>query len=374
MPFCFSPWTNIDVSPQGTLSPCCKFQLKHYPERYNLQTHDLDDYVRSDFLRSIREQFQQDQWPAGCERCQIEEHNNIKSKRELDYQRWQQHYQNVDLDSDQFVTASIAFGNTCNLKCITCNSMASSKWHREYLDVYGVDHRPVHFYRKNFVDDFVSQVPNLVHLDIPGGEPLLSGVSEQTQLLQHYIDSGRAGEISLHYTTNATLFPDQSWLDLWKQFKHVDIQLSIDGVGARYQYIRYPAQWAELEINVAKYVELEKQHKNLQLSVSHTVSAYNIFYIPEFLDWCDNVGLPKPWMGRVHNPTHMRPEVWCDSAKQLIRQKLISDHRPECQSWAQILDRPGNNLFDQFVEYLHKHDAARGLNFSQIFPELAEFV
>ena len=370
MPFCFSPWTNIDISPQGAISPCCKFQLKHYTEKYNVQSHDIGDYLNSEFLAGVREQMSQGQWPAGCERCQIEESNGILSKRNLDQQRWQHHY---DRHSDKLITASVAFGNTCNLKCITCNSMSSSKWHQEYKDVYGKDFVPVHFYKQTFVQDFVSQVPDLVHLDIPGGEPMLSGTDEQKQLLQHYIDAGRASDITLHYTTNATVFPDQSWLDLWSHFQEVDIQLSIDGVGARYEYIRYPAKWDALTHNVQQYVELERTARNIRLSVSHTVSAYNILYIPEFIAWANSAGLPTPWLGRAHNPAHMRPEVWPAEARQYIQSVLLSSDNIS-QSWAQVLNQDNSNQFADFVKYTKIHDANRNVDFATTFPELARFL
>lgn len=370
MPFCFSPWTNLDISPQGTLSPCCKFQLDKYNQTYNVQTNSVDDYLQSEFLHQLKQQFQLGQWPLGCERCQIEEQNGIASKRNLDAQRWQQHYHDVDFDSSQFITASVAFGNTCNLKCITCNSYSSSKWHQEYKEVYGQDVRPVHFYRDDFVDQLTTSAPSLIHLDIPGGEPMLSGVPEQKRLLRHYIKSGRAKHITLHYTTNATVFPEQDWLDLWKQFQEVDIQLSIDGTGCRYEYIRHPADWSTVLANIDKYQTLQSNEHNVRLSVSHTVSAYNVFYIPEFLDWSESQALPKPWLGRTHRPEHMRPEVWPSQARLIIKTKLAQHHSLISQTWARVLDNDQSQYFSDFIRYTKAHDLIRNLNFDSTFPEL----
>ena len=36
MPFCYSPWTNIDIDPQGTMAPCCKFQKQYYDQQFNI--------------------------------------------------------------------------------------------------------------------------------------------------------------------------------------------------------------------------------------------------------------------------------------------------------------------------------------------------
>jgi hypothetical protein len=373
MPFCYSPWTNIDISPQGNISPCCKFQTKHYLQQFNIQNQSLDDYVDSNLLSEIKNDFEQGKWPRGCDRCRIEEENNIESKRQLDYQRWAEHYAQYQLESKQCITASIAFGNTCNLKCITCNPYSSSRWQQEYKTIFNIDVDHVKFYRKDFVEKFIKQTPNIVHLDIPGGEPFLSGVPEQQKLLTHYVESGQAKNITLHYTTNATVFPDPVWWDLWKHFKEIDLQLSIDGVGARYEYIRHPANWDTLVLNVGQYIA--KQSENFRLSVSHTVSAYNIYYLDEFVSWCYNQGLPRPWLGRVHEPAHMRPTVWSGEAKQKIINHLNQSTHKDVQNWCILLDNTDDNtLFVQFQKRLHQHDNYRNTNFANTFPELAPYI
>lgn len=362
MPFCYSPWTNVDISPQGDIAPCCKFQ--GIVPKYST----LSEYSNSAFLADIKQDFVQDKWPIGCERCRIEEQNNVASKRQLDLERWQQHYDSYSLDSDQFITASIAFGNTCNLKCITCGPRSSSRWQSEYQSVYNVNILPLKFYKKDFVTEFVAQAAGIVHLDIPGGEPFLSGVDEQKQLLQHYVDAGLAANISLHYTTNATIMPDSEWWQLWSHFKEVEIQLSIDGIGARYEYIRYPANWQQVSANIAEYVARQDQ---VRLSVSHTVSAYNIYYLDEFFTWCYNQQLPRPWLGRVHNPVHMRVGVWPRAARISIAEHLLTSQHPDVITWAQLLlDSDDSEHFDQFQQRTQQHDQYRNLDFEATFLEL----
>ena len=373
MTFCYSPWTNVDISPQGAISPCCKFQIAKYNQKFNIQKDTLSNYVDSAFLTEIKQDFVQGKWPRGCERCQIEEQHKIESKRQLDYQRWQQHYDQYQLTDNQFITASIAFGNTCNLKCITCNSHSSSRWQQEYREIYDIDIDNVQFYRDDFVAKFIEQAPNVIHLDVPGGEPFLSGVPEQQQLLKHYVDSGQAKNIILHYTTNATIFPNSAWWELWQHFKEVDMQLSIDGIGARYEYIRYPGNWNTLVSNVLQY--LTHQSDSFRLSVSHTVSAYNIYYLDEFVSWCYNIGLPRPWMGRVHNPPHMRPTVWEPMVKQKIVNYLSSSSDSDVQNWAKLVEQnDDSNVFEEFRLRLHQHDQYRNTNFATTFPELALYI
>lgn len=366
MTFCYAPWTNVDIDPQGKIAPCCKFQGA--TPLYST----LTEYIDSDFLKNIKQDFEQNSWPSGCERCKIEEANNIESKRQLDQQRWQHHYDSYRLSSNQFITASIAFGNTCNLKCITCGPNSSSRWQKEYSHVYGKNVLPVKFYKKDFATEFAAQAPGIVHLDIPGGEPFLSGVAEQKQLLNHYVESGQAAELTLHYTTNATIMPDSEWWTLWRNFKEVEIQLSIDGVGNRAEYIRYPSSWPDVSANVTEYVARQDQ---VRLSVSHTVSAYNIYYLDEFFEWCYNQGLPRPWLGRVHNPVHMRAGVWPEPIRNMIAQNLLNSKHQDVNTWAQLLLNSDDSVhFDQFKEKTYQHDQYRNLDFKSAFPELAKYI
>jgi MoaA/NifB/PqqE/SkfB family radical SAM enzyme len=366
MTFCYSPWTNIDISPDGRVAPCCKF-VGPVPE-YST----AEEYTSSEFLNAIKNDFKNQKWPTGCERCKIEEQHNIKSKRQLDYDRWKDHYDCYELESEKFLTASIAFGNTCNLKCITCKPSNSSLWHQEYKDVYGKTVTPIKFYKQNFVEDFVKYAPKIVHLDVPGGEPFLSGVAEQKKLLEHYIKSKKAANITIHYTTNVTVMPNDEWWNLWEHFKEVEIQLSIDGIGNRFEYIRYPGKWTKILANAQEYV---RRQSKVKLSVAHTVSAYNIYYLDEFFKWCHDQGLPKPWLGMVHTPVHMRPTVWKQLARNFIVEHLESSKHSDVLTWAELIKNTDDSKhYDLFVEKLHQHDQYRNLDFKKTFPELAPYI
>ena len=358
----------------GDISPCCKFITETYNQKFNISEHTVQQYHGSDFLQSVQQEFQLGHWPEGCTRCRIEEENKIKSKRQLDFERWQQYYSDYNIDHDGFITASIAFGNTCNLKCITCNPYGSSRWRNEYQTIYLKDIKNFHFYKHDFVKDFTQSAPQLIHIDIPGGEPFLSGVAEQKELLQHYIATGQAANITLHYTTNVTTWPDQEWWNLWQYFREIDMQLSIDGIGERYNYIRYPSDWNQLQPNIQKYLECQNL-LNFRLSVSHTVSAYNIYYLDEFFSWCYSTGLPTPWLGRVHNPIHMRPAVWPHEARQEIVSRLQNSDHEEVRPWILLLQSTDDSQwYLKFIQKLKQHDQYRSLNFALVFPELAKWV
>lgn len=374
MTFCYAPWTNLEILTSGDILPCCKFQPQLYQERFNIVEHSIQDYRNSNMLETVKQQFMQGNWPRGCERCKIEEANHIPSKRQLDQERWQQHYDAYKLDSNQLLTVSMAFGNTCNLKCIICSSTASSKWRQEELDLYGTAATNIESVRKTVIDSIATIAPNLTHLDIHGGEPFLSGIDQHHQLLDHYINIGQSKEITLHYTTNGSIFPNADWQSRWQHYKSIDLQISIDGVGPRYEYLRYPASWATLCDNISQFQLLRLTNRKFSVSIAHTVSAYNVLYLDEFIDWCQTKKLPRPWLGKLHWPAHLQPGVWPAAAKKFIIDKLNNSNHHEVQSWAKLLSTTDNSLhFDQFCNYTQLHDQYRDLDFTKTFPELKIF-
>ena len=369
---CLVPWTSIDIRPNGTIAPCCKYR-ETPEEKLNITQVSIDDYTNSTFLKKIKDTMLQNKWPEGCFRCKQEEASGIKSKRILDYERWPVEFDTYNEDKG-YIIAAIAFGNTCNLKCITCHSGASSLWRKEYFDIYGIDNAPVDKLSSD-ASEIYDAMPNIIHLDIPGGEPFLSEIKKQKRLLQRYVDSGQSKDITLHYTTNGQIFPGQEWWNLWQNFKEIDMQLSIDGVGKRYEYIRFPAKEGIIEKNTQLYIEKEKTNNNLRLSVSHTVSSYSIYYLTEFFDWCEQVGLPRPWCGVVNTPKHMRPQVFPQAIKNKIIKHLNSSRHQDVHTWATYLtNNDSSGHYEKFLQITDAHDRYRKLSFANTFPEVKELL
>lgn len=373
--FCHAPWTNIEILPNGDILPCCKFQNSSYNEKFNIQNNTVKEFRQSDFLREIKREFEQNVWPSGCARCRIEEEIGTKSKRLLDFERWEDSYKKYNFLDDNILTISLAIGNTCNLKCIMCSPHASSLWKTEYENIYKISIDNINSIRKDAIHDLINFAPNLVHIDFHGGEPFLSNVEYQLKIFDYYIQQGRAKDISIHYTTNGTIFPDDRFWERFSFFKHVDIQLSIDGIRKRYEYIRFPAKWDTLEQHVLKFLNTQKNMPNLQLSVAHTLTAFNVYYLEEFYKWCSEIGLPDPWVGRLHRPDHLRATVWPRQVRQIIIDKLKLAEIFNFCSWIDLLSEFDDSIkFEDFKKFVSTHDNYRKTHFSHTFPELAPFI
>jgi len=375
MSFCYAPWTNIDIKSSGLLRPCCFFKYSKN-DTFNVYDNTIEEYADSEFLKNLKNDFINGKKPKGCQRCWTDEDSNIKSKRILDIERWNRDFESYDLDSGKFLTVSLGMGNTCNLKCRTCDGKASSKWVKEELQ-YGIKTNKIHEFYKNdaFTDQVKGLIGDIIQLDISGGEPLVAGVPQQLDILDTIINANQADKVKLHYTTNLTMFPNKQFWKRWDHFKNIDFSFSIDGLYDQFEYLRHPAVWDDCYQNLKKYQSYAKKKNNIQISISHTVSAFTIFYLPEFFNWCIKEGLPKPWTGRVRYPLHYQLGIFPDASKQIIKDKLLSHVHKDVRVWAdEVFVNDNTENLQDFWIWTNQVDQYRDQSFKETFPELADLL
>lgn len=313
------------------------------------------------------------QQPQGCVRCWNDEAAGLESKRTID----NKFIFNSSATYDNSIKVlSVSFGNTCNLACVTCNSSASSRWAPEEkkLQNQGIivnilGHKK--FYKDNkFLEDLRKISNNLIDVTFPGGEPFITGIDQQISYLDFLIENDASG-ISLTYITNTTTFPSDEFWERWKKFKQVNIQLSIDSINEKFEYIRWPANWDNCYNNIKKYQQIQKTYYNLVLSVGHTVSVFNVFYLPEFIIWCFKEKLPQPYIGMVEYPDYYNVRSLTAKVKQQIKNKL--NQSSKFDNVASFMMQPSEIEFDQTQQKIRILDQHRLQDFNAVFPELMEY-
>jgi MoaA/NifB/PqqE/SkfB family radical SAM enzyme len=329
-------------------------------------------YQTSAELAELKSSFLRGEQPAGCGRCWQDESAGLPSKRTLD---WQYVFDQKVPDLDSLQILSFPMGNTCNLACRICSSYSSSKWLTEakqlketFPDIKIFKHKK--FYQdSDFLNSIKNISQNLVHVEFPGGEPFLTGINQHLEFLDFLI-SHNSSEISLHYITNTTQYPGAEFWDRWKKFKKVDIQLSIDGIEDQFEYNRWPAKWTDCLDNIIKYQS--NVDTNIKLSISHSVSIFTVYYLPEFLNWTRALGLPDPYLGPVSNPAYYSITVFPIGIKKRISDRLNDP------IFSKILDymtnQDNSNQFDTSLKYIKALDTQRNQSFSKVFPELSNLM
>ena len=365
--FCSLPWVGLDVSPQGDFKPCCKYK--------NTVATDFDQYFNSAELKKLQDDFLNGVKPEGCSRCWQDEDIGIPSKRLIDLKYT---FQNKHPKLDKFKIVSMPFGNTCNLACRICNSSASSKWlseakflQKDIPDITIKSHKK--FYKDvDFMRKIASMSDEALLFEFPGGEPFLTGLNEHVAFLERLI-SGDPSNLRLHYITNTTILPQPVLWELWKHFKNVDIQLSIDGIEKQFEYNRWPAVWEDCLQNIKQYQVEQKKYNNIQLSISHTVSIFTVMYLPKFLNWCRNEGLPDPYIGLVTSPEYYSINTIPENTAKFIANLPAFQQEQLLSIKIKLLEKY-NNCFDKFVEYVKILDKHRQQDFASTFPELYNLI
>ena len=360
---CYHPWVGLDISPQGEFKPCCKYK--------DVLGSSFEEYESSPALAQLQKDFQNGVRNEGCYRCWKDEDANLPSKRTLDNKYV---FDNQPPSLDSIKVLGLAFGNTCNLACRTCSSYASSKWAQESIKLQGnfpdiqiFDHNQ--FYKdREFQETLKSKLKGVRHIEFAGGEPFYAKASAHMDLLVYLISECDASQISLHYITNGSVMPDNKILQhMWPRFKKVDIQVSIDGIKDQFEYTRWPARWSSLLLILGKLEDYRKQSHNVQLSISHTVSIFTVWDLPETLKWFKTNLLPEPYLGLVSKPEHFSITVFPESSKKEIDAKL-SAHPNLAPIVKAMWAKDDSHLLDLTAKYVKINDTQRKQSFVETFP------
>jgi len=193
-------------------------------------------------------------------------------------------------------------GSICNLACVTCGPDASTRWQKE-LGMSIIPGNP------RVIDQTViDRAQSMTGIVVGGGEPVLN-FSTETLLLNLNSDQF----VSVHF--NGTVLPQQSFLDKSSRLPHIRYVFSIDGVGERFEYLRWPAQWDQVVQNVLWL--FKNAPDNVEFGVNITISQLNRYYQDEIIDWA-NQTIP-------HNRQGKQTHVSYNQTGDILRQKYLDD-------------------------------------------------
>ncbi len=369
----------MEVQPNGTVKPCCMYKdtlKKSNGQEYLIQQDSIDDITNSKELQTIRKRFLAGTQPRGCHRCWMEELSGKKSKRIRDNQKYQHHINdNVIFAEDHKPKyLDLKLGNICNLKCRICSPQYSSKWiteQKRYDKIDGIqnDYSRLDWPEKSehFWNTMESIMPYLEHLDFTGGEPFM--IKEHFQLLEKIVKAGYSKNISLHYNSNGTQLPLSALKNIWPQFKYVDVHFSIDGLEKHFEYQRHPAKWNDVISNMSVFKEY--QTPTFDLSICHTVDIFNVYYLPEFIEWSKQFGI-KLYLNNLHEPRYYNVTCLPYELKLTIKKKLEQYKGLNLSNVINFMMGADNSqYFENFQRHTSRKDIVRHENFEKVFPELA---
>lgn len=294
--FCILAFNHMHVDTDSKVKLCCVAD-NETPLAKDVTSVDMSKLWVGEQYQQIRKDMLAGKKVEQCKGCyKLEEENGGGSDR-LAHNMW------FNPPTDDWELDVVTGSNTghpnwvdwrpgrfCNLGCRMCFVGVSSTIADEHkanpllTKVTGEEW----FETKEWIEDdntyayMQELIPNLAAIKIAGGEPFfMPGV---IKLLKWCIESGNT-HLRLDITTNGTRMQGKvlKWL---KEFKSVDIQFSIDGVGYANDYIRYGAEWDKIAPTYKQYLDMEGVTTNL-LS---TVQVYNLHDVPNIIQFWKDCG------------------------------------------------------------------------------------
>jgi hypothetical protein len=171
---------------------------------------------------------------------------------------------------------------------------------------------------------------------------------------------------------------------LWKKFKQVVINFSVDDIEERFEYERKNAKWTESLTNISQYRELSNQYGvNMDIRIYVTVGVLNVFYLKEFFEEIKKLGV-KIVLNMVHYPHHYAITILPTKVKDVIKEKLetidatnmLHHTSPSIQNIINFMYGNPTNipLLHTFFEKTTMHDEYRKESFKDTFPDFYELL
>ena len=253
--FCVNPWLTLHANYTKGYSPCCRF-------KNNIDAKTILEYVNSEQLTKIKQDLLSGNQILECSDCWRQEKWGYESKRQRDNRTYnivfQALYKDLQTPQNRFFEYYVRLGNHCNLRCTTCNDDLSSGWISENKK-FNIATKPVEILNNDHEvwQHMRDHAATIGAIEFVGGEPFMMSQDAQRDLFAFFVESGHAGHIRIKYNTNGTRLPKEQ-LPYWPHFKAIEINVSVDGLGQKFEYLRYPAIWSEVEQNIQFYKNLQK--------------------------------------------------------------------------------------------------------------------
>jgi len=411
--FCIMPFIHQNIKHEGKVGACWR-----YPDRLgDYRTHSLKEIWNNKQTKELRRALLNGESPSGCRSCWDFENSGVTSTRQTCNKSYSQHYK---INSDEVLkkisedysmpyepkTIEIRFDNTCNLRCRHCSPTYSSQWEvlafkNSEVKQFFIKHGAGRLEKKHVglpadsFEEFKSVIPYLQEVLVTGGEPLQQ--KQHWEMLDAMAD--HAHNIVLGYNSNLVSMGIGKYnvLDYWPKFKKIILRVSVDGDKNIFGYFRTNGNIDNVIENVQKLHKL----KNVEMSLTTTISIYNISRLIDIVKFVNEVGglfhtsivqYPKAINPKVL-PADIKDKITADW--QLFKTTLDDQSFWTHAQW-QDFDRREQQkrrilkFGDYAVDYMNSEDYSSelhetanyinfmdkqaGTDFKSVYPELASIL
>lgn len=419
--FCSSPWFHMRILPSGQLRYCRWMEDKKNPLSSNLNQTDFLTFFQKE-MSSLRSMMLQGETVSACDQCfQMEKHGKIsgREKQLLKVGIKTDNFEKTFRSStfyDEFKKSAeqdgettlwpqdwqIDLGNYCNSNCIFCGPDSSSRLAIEFKKLGLIDKLPPRNWTDNesAVDSFVellAQSKKISYLHFLGGETVITPAFKK--ILSKLVNRGLNKNISIGFTTNLTVW-DEEIIELLKQYKEVNLGMSVECFHPVNDYLRWPSKIDDVFEIMQRWIDIgQKQKWLIQFRITPTVfSIAHLHTIYEYA-YTHNIGVES--CNFLHNPSFMRMTILPKDVRKKIAQdledwiltkdttiknkKIINTRDPNVSKFYILQDaysyveylRKGpdeTHSWPALVNYLKKLETSRGNSILDYAPEYESFL
>jgi len=380
---CPLPWIHLMIDNDSVIKVCCRAKQgknalrKDTSERYTAY-NNISIIRNCEQLKDIRKTFLNNNIPEACERCKLFENNGLVSPRQKEYEKWRhiisEKYIRENTREDGSIDEKLfplyhwelRLGNLCNMACRTCGPKESSLWDND---------RSMNWYMSNqFKNTISTYINEAKHIHFLGGEPLI--IEDHWDFLKN-ITFDKRDEITLEYNTNLKTIPYEK-LKIWRDFKQVHLNVSVDGIGKVNEFIRYPLSWGTFIKNL-NYIDTSS-NKNITITTTYTVNILNILDIQNYFEYFNSdkfykinkyINIPKYHM--LVYPQYLSLTSLPKFIKNHITNKFKNDDRlkPIIEF---MYSKDTSDLFEMFIKKTNNLSRKRTQDPDKYVVELWELI
>ncbi len=258
------------MNSQGTVNPCCMFSPTMYKQEYN----SLQEAFDGPENQELRKRMLAGEKISGCHKCDLYDDLGMHSYRK--------HFDKYDIENPKIRELEYSIDNTCNFKCVTCNSRFSHLWYEDDLELQrmGIPRQNTYAMRqkkkvqKTGADWRNLDLSELSYLKIIGGEPFTN------QKYLEFLQNIDLSDVTIMIATNNSVFP-KKWIDTLLTAKEVRLRISLDGVGDVGEFVRYGLDMEKFDKN---FEEWKKLPINISFNyVYHILNCLNLEKTREYI-------------------------------------------------------------------------------------------
>ncbi len=414
--FCMHPFTGLATREDGAIKVCCRSQPIGW-----IQKETLEQAWNNDNMRRIRSQVLSGERPPECDPCFSLEDQGVESLRQrhvsgtIPEARINLYPNALDkLHPEmsmpfEFPTMEIKLNNLCNLKCRMCNPLDSTSWkdwdqvkpfyekENNYLvpTIQNLVKIPGQYIgpfddTDNWWKSFEKLLPHFRRVEFAGGEPLMDPQHYRIlDMLKPYGDN-----IQLKYATNLTMLGkgNRTVHEYWPHFKSIAVNVSIDGYGPSYEYIRGNANWIELLHNIE---EIQKFPNIDRIVGAVAVQVSNAYVLPRMIEFfLDTLGIIF-YVNMVKYPECLSVQALPNEFKKQVTERLLHT-KDRIHTYKMVIENPmlqkiTETQIDNIINYMNskdrheelwndtinfnlKLDVSRNQSFMDVNPELKPYV